>query len=154
QTAGRRRRRVPDACSWRFHGRTLSACRFPRAPRPIARNFGLRRFGGPRPAAVFSITLFASIGLPTLCNFVGEFLILQGAALTKFSWAAWAAIGVILSAAYMLWMYQRTFFGKPNQRNEGFVDLAGRDWLPLLPLLAMIVWLGCYTQPFLQPISA
>jgi len=54
----------------------------------------------------------------------------------------------------MLWMYQRTFFGKPNERNEGFVDLAGRDWLPLLPLLAMMVWLGCYTQPFLQPISA
>jgi NADH-quinone oxidoreductase subunit M len=98
--------------------------------------------------------LFASIGLPTLCNFVGEFLILQGAALAKFSWAAWAALGAILSAAYMLWMYQRTFFGKPNERNEGFVDLAGRDWLPLLPLLAMMVWLGCYTQPFLQPISA
>ena len=73
----------------------------------------------------FLIALFASIGLPTLCNFVGEFLILQGAALAKFSWAAWAALGVILSAAYMLWMYQRTFFGKPNERNEGFVDLAG-----------------------------
>jgi NADH-quinone oxidoreductase subunit M len=116
-------------------------------------------FGGlaaraPRLATVFSITLFASIGLPTLCNFVGEFLILQGAALTKFSWAAWAAIGVILSAAYMLWMYQRTFFGKPNERISGFVDLAGRDWLPLLPLLALMVWLGCYTQTFLQPISA
>jgi NADH-quinone oxidoreductase subunit M len=103
---------------------------------------------------VFSITLLASIGLPMLCNFVGEFLILQGAALTKFSWAVWAALGVILSAAYMLWMYQRTFFGKPNERNSGFVDLAGRDWVPLLPLLALMVWLGCYTQTFLQPISA
>ena len=117
-------------------------------------DFGGMAVRAPRLAAVFSIVLFASIGLPTLCNFVGEFLILQGAALAKFSWAAWAALGVILSAAYMLWMYQRTFFGKPNERNEGFVDLAGRDWLPLLPLLVMIVWLGCYTQPFLQPISA
>jgi NADH-quinone oxidoreductase subunit M len=116
-------------------------------------------FGGiasraPRLATVFSITLLASIGLPMLCNFVGEFLILQGAALAKFSWAAWAALGVILSAAYMLWMYQRTFFGKPDDRTAGFVDLSGRDWLPLLPLLALMVWLGCYTQPFLQPISA
>jgi NADH-quinone oxidoreductase subunit M len=116
-------------------------------------------FGGiasqaPRLATVFSIALLASIGLPMLCNFVGEFLILQGAALTKFSWAVWAALGVILSAAYMLWMYQRTFFGKPNERNSGFVDLSGRDWVPLLPLLALMVWLGCYTQTFLQPISA
>jgi NADH-quinone oxidoreductase subunit M len=54
----------------------------------------------------------------------------------------------------MLWMYQRTFFGKPNERNAAFIDLSGRDWLPLLPLLALMVWLGCYTQPFLQPISA
>ena len=76
-------------------------------------------FGGvatPAPglATAFMIAMFASIGLPALCNFIGEYLVLQGAALTKFSWAAWAALGVILSAAYMLWMYQRTFWGKDN----------------------------------------
>ena len=100
------------------------------------------------------IALLASVGLPTLCNFVGEFLVLQGAALTKFSWAVWAAIGVILSAAYMLWMYQRTFLGKTNERNQGFPDLTARDWVPLFPLIVLMVWLGCYTQSFLPPISS
>ncbi len=66
-------------------------------------------------ATAFMIALLASIGLPVLCNFVGEFLVLQGAAIANFTWAAWAAIGVILSAAYMLWMYQRTFLGKPKR---------------------------------------
>jgi NADH-quinone oxidoreductase subunit M len=116
-------------------------------------------FGGiasPAPglATAFLITLFASIGLPTLCNFIGEFLVLQGAALTKFSWAAWAALGVILSAAYMLWMYQRTFLGKPNARNASFPDLGGREWVAIVPLIALMVWLGCYTQSFLPSISS
>src|SRR5581483_6835779 len=80
-------------------------------------------FGGvatPAPglAAAFMIAMFASIGLPALCNFIGEYLVLQGAALAKFSWAAWAALGVILSAVYMLWMYQRTFWGKVKGRTS------------------------------------
>ncbi len=116
-------------------------------------------FGGvatraPWLATAFMIALLASIGLPALCNFIGEFLVLQGAALTKFSWAAWAAIGVILSAAYMLWMYQRTFFGKPGERLASFADLRGRDWAPLLPLIVLMVWLGSYTQSFMPPITA
>jgi NADH-quinone oxidoreductase subunit M len=62
------------------------------------------------------ITTLASIGLPTLNNFVGEFLVLQGASLVNFEWSVFAAIGVILSACYMLWLYQRTFFGRmPGQ---------------------------------------
>src|SRR6201999_2826935 len=102
----------------------------------------------------FLIVLFASIGLPTLCNFVGEFLVLQGAALNKFSWAAWAAIGVILSAAYMLWMYQRTFLGKTTTHTSAFPDLTARDWVPLVPLIALMIWLGCYTQSFMPSISS
>lgn len=116
-------------------------------------------FGGvatraPWLATAFMIALLASIGLPTLCNFIGEFLVLQGAALTKFSWAVWAAIGVILSAAYMLWMYQRTFFGKPGERLAAFSDLRTRDWAPILPLIVLMVWLGSYTQSFMPPITA
>ncbi len=116
-------------------------------------------FGGiatPAPglATAFLIAMFASIGLPTLCNFVGEFLVLQGAALAKFSWAAWAAIGVILSAAYMLWMYQRTFLGKTSEHNAGFADLTIQDWAPLLPLIIFMVWLGSYTQSFMPPITS
>ena len=86
-------------------------------------------------AVVFSIAIFASIGLPTLCNFVGEFLVLQGAALAHFPWAVWAALGVILSAAYMLWMFQRTFLGKLREGIGHFHDLTGRDWVPLVPLI-------------------
>jgi NADH-quinone oxidoreductase subunit M len=115
-------------------------------------------FGGiatPAPglATAFLIAMFASIGLPTLCNFIGEFLVLQGAALTRFSWAAWAAIGVILSAAYMLTMYQRTFLGKPRESGPPFFDLSARDWAPVLPLVLLMVWLGSYTQSFMPPIT-
>jgi NADH-quinone oxidoreductase subunit M len=63
-------------------------------------------------ATVFLITTLASIGLPTLSNFIGEFLVLQGSAQANFRWTVFAAIGVILSACYMLWLYQRTFFGR------------------------------------------
>ena len=105
-------------------------------------------------ATAFMIALLASIGLPVFCNFVGEFLVLQGAAIAHFSWAAWAAIGVILSAAYMLWMYQRAFLGKPNETNASFRDLTGRDWAPLVPLIVLMIWLGSYTQSFMPPITA
>ncbi len=115
-------------------------------------------FGGvaniaPGLSTAFMIALLASIGLPTLSNFVGEFLILQGAALAKFTWAVWAAIGVILSAAYMLWMYQRTFLGTRSEGERVFRDLSLRDWAPLVPLILMMVWLGSYTQSFMPRIT-
>jgi NADH-quinone oxidoreductase subunit M len=105
-------------------------------------------------ATVFLITLFASIGLPTLCNFIGEFLVLQGAAIAHFDWAIWAAVGVILSAAYMLWMYQRVFLGKTQDSTASLPDLSTRDWVPVVPMLLLMVWLGCYTQTFMPAISS
>jgi NADH-quinone oxidoreductase subunit M len=116
-------------------------------------------FGGvaalaPRLATAFSIALFASIGLPSLSNFVGEFLLLQGAAIANFTWAVWASLGVVLSAAYMLWMYQRTFFGKLNPEIKHFHDLQWRDWVPIVPLIVLMVWLGSYSQSFMPSISA
>jgi NADH-quinone oxidoreductase subunit M len=116
-------------------------------------------FGGiatPAPglATAFMIAMLASVGLPALCNFIGEFLVLQGAALMRFSWAVWAAIGVVLSAAYMLWMYQRTFFGRAAEKNSHFPDLRASDWVPLVPLIVFMVWLGSYTQSFMPPITA
>jgi NADH-quinone oxidoreductase subunit M len=105
-------------------------------------------------ATVFLITLFASVGLPTLCNFIGEFLVLQGAAIAHFTWAAWAALGVILSAGYMLWMYQRVFLGKTTESTEAMPDLSTRDWVPVIPLIALMIWLGCYTQTFMPFISS
>ena len=76
-------------------------------------------------AMLFMVILLASIGLPLLNGFVGEFTILTGAFLADWRWAAWACLGVILGAAYMLWLYQRVFFGElTNEKNK---DLEGRE---------------------------
>jgi NADH-quinone oxidoreductase subunit M len=109
----------------------------------------------PNLAIVFLITTLASIGLPTLNNFVGEYLVLQGAALTNFTWVVFAAVGVILSACYMLWLYQRAFYGKASESvSHHMTDLLPREWAAILPLLLLMVWMGTYTQTFMPPISA
>ncbi|MCW5980239.1 MAG: NADH-quinone oxidoreductase subunit M [Bryobacteraceae bacterium] len=109
----------------------------------------------PNLAAAFLITTLASIGLPLLNNFVGEFLVLQGAALVNFRWAVFAAIGVILSACYMLWMYQRAFFGEtPEEVRSHVYDLRAREWAAILPLIALMLWMGIGTGAFLPPIQA
>lgn len=109
----------------------------------------------PKLATVFLITTLASIGLPTLNNFIGEFLVLQGAAISHFSWAVGASLGVILSACYMLWMYQRTFYGRTSEAvHHHMHDLTGREWAAILPLLILMVWMGCYSQSFMPAISA
>jgi NADH-quinone oxidoreductase subunit M len=116
-------------------------------------------FGGvatvaPWLSAVFLITTLASIGLPTLNNFVGEFLVLQGAAQANFTWTVFAALGVILSACYMLWLYQRVFFGEVTEDVRHHIpDLNAREWACMIPLVVMMVWMGMYTQTFLAPVS-
>ncbi len=108
----------------------------------------------PQLAAIFLMTTLASIGLPMLNNFVGEFLVLQGAASANFTWAIYAAFGVILSAVYMLWMYQRVIFGKASEDlSHHMPDLNGREWVAMLPLLALMLWMGCFPQTFLPSIS-
>ena len=78
---------------------------------------------------LFVITSLASIGLPLLNNFIGEFLIMQGAAVANFPWAIIAALGVILSSVYMLWLIQRTFYGEtPAAVKNCFKDLHPREW--------------------------
>jgi NADH-quinone oxidoreductase subunit M len=105
-------------------------------------------------STVFLITTLASIGLPMLNNFVGEYLVLQGAAQANFRWAVFAAIGVILSACYMLWLYQRVFYGDtPEPVTAHVFDLNRREWAAILPLLAMMLWMGIYTPSFLPPIT-
>jgi NADH-quinone oxidoreductase subunit M len=109
----------------------------------------------PNLAIVFLITTLASIGLPVLNNFIGEYLVLQGASQASFAATTFAAIGVILSACYMLWLYQRTFYGKASESlSHHMPDLNGREWAAALPLLLLMVWMGTYTQSFLPPISA
>jgi NADH-quinone oxidoreductase subunit M len=173
--------------------------------------------GTPAPwlATVFLITTLASIGLPTLNNFVGEFLVLQGAAIANFQWAVFAAVGVILSACYMLWLYQRVFLGRAPGMSEAaehghghagdssmhdpdtaaqadathgdatplgavhthahghsggtvhthahehgvphthwhMPDMNKREWIAIMPLLVLMVWMGVKAQTFLPSIS-
>ena len=122
-------------------------------------SLAIKDYGGvataaPWLATVFMITTLASIGLPMLNNFVGEFLILQGAAQAKFAWTAFAAIGVILSACYMLWMYQRVFFGELNDDVKHHMpEINLREWVCIAPLIVMMVWMGLFTQTFLPAVS-
>jgi NADH-quinone oxidoreductase subunit M len=102
-------------------------------------------------AAVFLVMTMSSIGLPTLNGFIGEFLILQGVFVASTMWAAFAASGVVLGAAYMLYLYQRTMFGKiENPKNERLLDLSGREFATFAPLIILAVWIGLYPKPFLD----
>jgi NADH-quinone oxidoreductase subunit M len=113
-------------------------------------------FGGlaaPLPvfSTIFMIVTFSSIGLPMLNGFVGEFLILLGAFDANRTFAVVATSGVILSAVYMLWMYQRVIFGEvTNPKNKQLVDLDLREKLILFPLVALIFWMGIYSESFLR----
>jgi NADH-quinone oxidoreductase subunit M len=106
-------------------------------------------------STVFVVTTLASIGLPLLNNFVGEFLILQGAAQARFLYAVLASIGVILSAVYMLWLVQRAFYGETSAEvRRQIVDLRPREWAVIVSLLVMMVWMGVGSRSFLPSISA
>jgi NADH-quinone oxidoreductase subunit M len=116
-------------------------------------------FGGlshvmPGYAAVFLAMVMTAIGLPLLCVFISEFLALRGAFEANPYWAAWGALGIILNAGYMLWLYQRMFFGTiDNPKNEKLIDLSGREWAYMIPLVIMSLWIGIYPKPFLEYIE-
>jgi NADH-quinone oxidoreductase subunit M len=106
-------------------------------------------------AAIFLIMTMSSIGLPALNGFIGEFLILQGVFVASKMWAAFAASGVVLGAAYMLYLYQRTMFGKiENPKNERLPDLSHREFATFAPLLVLAVWMGIYPSPFLRRLES
>ena len=102
--------------------------------------------------ATFTLIIFlASMGLPLLNGFVGEFMILQGAFAANRIWAYWAVSGVVLGAAYLLWLYQRVFWGKiTHEENERLHDLNARELATLVPLVALCFWIGIYPKPFLD----
>jgi NADH-quinone oxidoreductase subunit M len=102
-------------------------------------------------ATITMIMFLSSMGLPLLNGFVGEFTILQGAFTENWRWAAWAVPGVILAAAYLLWLYQRVFFGTvTNPKNEKLHDLTPREILTFVPLIIMAFWIGLYPKPFFE----
>ena len=108
-------------------------------------------FGGlapvaPRLAIIFFITTLSSIGLPFLNGFVGEFLILQGAYSRNIFYAAFAGLGIILGAIYMLTLYRRIFFGETDrEENAEMKDLESRELAFLLPLVGLMVFLGLFS---------
>jgi len=105
----------------------------------------------PRYAIFFLIATLSSIGLPALNGFIGEFLIMMGAANRNMVWAIFAASGIVLGAAYMLWLYQRVFWGPlDNPANQNLLDLSGREVWTLLPLVACMFWIGIYPKPFFE----
>jgi NADH-quinone oxidoreductase subunit M len=86
---------------------------------------------------------------------VGEFLVLLGAFQTMPIYAVLGAVGVILSAVYLLWMYQRVMFGEvTHEANKALQDLAPRELIVLVPVVLVIVWIGIYPQPFLKRMEA
>lgn len=116
-------------------------------------------FGGlshvmPGYAAIFLSMVMTAIGLPLLCVFISEFLSLRGAFEANPMWAAWGALGIILNAGYMLWLYQRMFFGTiDNPKNEKLIDLSTREWIYMTPLVILSLWIGVYPKPFLSYIE-
>jgi NADH-quinone oxidoreductase subunit M len=94
-------------------------------------------------AAMYLFACFASAGLPMLNGFVGEFLILAGTFQKHAAWASWAALGVIFSAVYLLWSYQRTYFGEITQeKNRILPDADTRERSILFVMAAIILWMG------------
>ena len=102
-------------------------------------------------ATITMIMFLSSMGLPLLNGFVGEFTILQGTFMENWKWSAWAVPGVVLAAAYLLWLYQRVFFGTvTNPKNEKLHDLTPREVLTFVPLIIAAFWIGLYPKPFFQ----
>lgn len=116
----------------------------------------IKDFGGlattlPVYSTFFMIVALSSLGLPMLNGFVGEFLIIVGAFRTRPVFGALAAVGVVLAAVYLLWMYQRVFLGQvTNEKNRNLLDCDGREKIMLIAVTLVILWMGIYPQLFLR----
>jgi NADH-quinone oxidoreductase subunit M len=119
----------------------------------------MARLGGlwsqaPCLAAFFLLFALASLGLPGLANFAGEILVLLGTFPQHPGWAVTGLLGAVFAAAYMLRLVQGVVWGTPRGAAASFADLSPREWLLLLPLALLVVWLGLYPAPFLAPLHA
>jgi len=120
----------------------------------------IAKYGGlvdrmPKYAFTFMVFTMASVGLPGTAGFVGEILVLVGAFQANTLVAALAATGVILGAAYMLWLYRRVVFGKLEKPHlAAILDLNPREVAYFAPLIAVTIWMGVYPAPFLNAMHA
>src|ERR1700691_5150923 len=116
----------------------------------------ISEFGGlatpmPNFAAVYMIMTLSSLGLPLLNGFIGEFTILRGVFELSFQWAAWASLGIVLGAAYLLWLYQRVVFGSiTHPANEHLADMNAREYATMIPLIVLAFGIGIYPKPLFR----
>ncbi|HEY1303363.1 MAG TPA: NADH-quinone oxidoreductase subunit M [Vicinamibacterales bacterium] len=119
----------------------------------------ISEFGGlksvmPHLTAAFLIITLASIGMPALNGFIGEFLTMLGAFLWEPRFVVGAGLGVIFSAVYMLWMFQRVYLGDvTNTKNATLPDLKPREWASVVPLCALAIFMGVFPALFLTPME-
>ena len=105
-------------------------------------------------ATVFAFAMLSSAGMPLLNGFVGEFTILQGAFEANRIWAALAVPGVVLGAAYLLWLYQRTMLGElTNDKNAALPDLSRRELAVFAPFIVWALWIGLYPKPYFEMVE-
>ena len=104
---------------------------------------------------LFAISLFASMGMPGLNGFIGEFTILRGAFEVSAWWAGFGVLGIVLGAAYLLWLFQRVMLGPiTNPANERVKDVNLREIVVMAPLIAGCFWIGLYPKPYFEILEA
>ncbi|MFB3071125.1 MAG: NADH-quinone oxidoreductase subunit M, partial [Nitrospirales bacterium] len=109
----------------------------------------------PRFATLFCLFSVASFGLPGTCNFIGEFLVLIGTSFKSFVMVLLAMGGIVLAAAYMLWMLQRVALGEPNTKAASLLpDLTRRELATVIPLAILVFWIGLYPGPLMEMMDA
>jgi NADH-quinone oxidoreductase subunit M len=99
---------------------------------------------------IFAIAALSSMGMPPLNGFIGEITILGGAFQMSKVWAFWAAVGIALGAAYLLWLFQRTMLGEVSEKNRLLPDLSWREITVFFPLVVWAFWIGLNPQPYFR----
>ena len=119
----------------------------------------IARYGGliknmPKYATIFMVFMLASVGLPGTSGFIGEFLVLMGAYQVSTTVTALAATGVVLGAAYMLYLYKRVVFGELTKSDvKAMKDVDGREVAIFLPMIGLVFWMGIYPSSFTAPMA-
>jgi NADH-quinone oxidoreductase subunit M len=119
----------------------------------------IARYGGliknmPKYATIFMVFMLASVGLPGTSGFIGEFLVLIGAYQVNTTVTFFAATGVVLGAAYMLYLYKRVVFGELVKSDvKAMKDVDGREVAIFLPMIALVFWMGIYPSSFTSPMA-
>ena len=109
----------------------------------------------PRFVALFFLFSVASFGLPGTCNFIGEFLVLVGTSYVNFAMVLISMGGIVLAAAYMLWMLQRLALGEPNKEVVRVLpDLTSRELATVIPLAILVLGIGLYPGPMMEMMDA